>query len=106
MDYNVHMPLPYPIHLEEDLTASARSRSAVSAGDKLIGFQRGDVQTLVLTTEEFEENPGRAVGLVPVFSDGEFYSLTVPVTQITRYGATSKDSIERWRRDGTFEVRE
>lgn len=103
MDYNVNMALPYPILLEEGLTAPPGSRGVVSAGDKLIGFQRGDAQTLVLTTEQFEENPGQALGLVPVFSDGAFYALNVPVTKITRYGATSKDSYECWDRDGNFE---
>ena len=47
-------------------------------GDRLIGFQAGDVQTVVLHIEEFRTAPQLAVGLVPVLAradGGGLYAL-------------------------------
>lgn len=85
MNYNPNKRLPYPMRLDTD----GWLKDNFSPGDpdwKLIGFQEGDEQTVVLLVDEFVADVQRAVGLVPVFSDGRgFFSLSDPVTNVTDY---------------------
>ena len=83
MTYDPHLPKPYPIHVNED----GRTEQGPQTDKKhwhLIGFQPDvDTQRIVLTRQEFLTDIEKAVGLVPVFSDGEMFSLDVPVTAVS-----------------------
>lgn len=101
MTYNVRKPLPYPFHIDANTGDCIRGRGTVDLGDardykrpwRLLGFQSGDVQTVVLTFDQFVARPQLAVGLRPVFVDHEdIFSLTEPiisamVNDVARAGA-------------------
>lgn len=79
-DYDPMLPKPYPIHLSDALIDQF-------SADKLIGFQRGEFQSIVLHTYDFEESPQKAIGLVPVFSDGDkFYAFPSAIASVTVSG--------------------
>lgn len=90
MEYDVHLPLPYPFHIDAKTLKCTRGRGTQDLGEdptgvtpwRLLGFQRGDVQELVLTAREFVANPSLSVGLVPVFIDwrGAIFSISTPIT--------------------------
>ena len=95
--YDVNIPLPYPYHLivpgnVDRLVALAVDRQDFWRGDpaKLIGFQRGDAQEVVLWPGDFVANPESAVGLRPVFltAAGDMYALAVPVDSVSTYEET------------------
>jgi len=91
MGYNVHKPLPYPFHIDAASGACKHGRGTSELGDApegkpwvLIGFQRGEEQSIVVTFAEFCEDPSAAIGLRPVFvGHGSFFALSVPVTDVT-----------------------
>lgn len=91
LGYNVRKPLPYPLFVDRDgytenvpgfaLAGRAGRREDLP---KLIGFQEGEVQTVVLFREDFLVDPSAAVGLCPVFAaEGSMFALTVPITEAT-----------------------
>jgi hypothetical protein len=104
MDYDVRQPLPYPFHIDADTGRCVRGRGTADLGEApedqpwgLVGFQRGNVQRLVLTVDDFVRDPQAAVGLVPVFvGNGSIFALTVPVTDVTDHrrddGPTASDA--------------
>lgn len=72
----------YPIHLDADLFVTGW-RGPVEEGDKLIGFQRGSTQHIDLHTKDFVADPTSAVGLSPVFSDGDtFYAIDATIEAV------------------------
>lgn len=93
MGYNVHLPLPYPFHIDADTGDCRRGRGTVDLGEapagrpwRLLGFQVTlEQQTLDVIREEFVDDPELAVGKYPVFldADGGFFNLTVPITHVT-----------------------
>ena len=75
--------LPYPIYLDPELFVVGW-RGPVDEGDKLIGFQRGSKQSLVLHIKDFAADPTKAEGLTPVFSNGSgFYSIDFTADRVT-----------------------
>ena len=81
----VTQPQPWPIALSEDL--DVESGLGPDDGARLVGFQEGDVQHVVLTAGEFRTDPAAAVGLVPVFSDGRgMFAQGPAVTSAVRRG--------------------
>lgn len=77
--------LPYPIHLDPELFVVGW-RGPADEGDKLIGFQRGNTQRLVLHIKDFIEDPTKAKGLAPVFSNGDgFYSLDLVIASVSTF---------------------
>lgn len=104
MDYNVRKPLPYPFHIDADTGQCVRGRGTEALGDVpagakpwvLVGFQRGNVQRLVMTVDDFVRDPQAAVGLVPVFADrGSIFALTEPITDVTETGADTTAAVTR-----------
>ncbi|MBO9556730.1 hypothetical protein [Cellulomonas sp.] len=103
LDYDVREPLPYPFHVDVATGDCTRGRGTAEAGDdptgttpwRLLGFQRGDVQELVLTLRDFAADPQSAVGLVPVFLNwrGGVFSLAVPITNVTVHGTTDHAAV-------------
>ncbi len=91
MVYDVHQPLPYPFHIDVPSGDCVHGRGTHAFGDapaggpwRLIGLQRGDEQSLVLTFPQFVNDPQSAVGLVPVFVDESgIFALDVPITSAT-----------------------
>lgn len=80
MHYNVRKPLPDPIHVDQMLACTWGDQGM----GKLLGFQEGDVQTVVLHVEDFKEDPQKAVGLHPVFLDRTgMFNLDVPLTDVS-----------------------
>jgi len=69
---------PYPFLVDEHNDEGLE-------GNRLVGFQVGDVQTIVLHIEEWRKEPGRAVGLVPVFAavGGKLYAQQPPIGSVT-----------------------
>ncbi len=86
--YDPRLPLPYPFHINTETQLCERGRgSAEYTGEKeswfLIGFQRRLAQTVVLMAREFFTDPERAVGLVPVWSDGDkFFTTSGPISSV------------------------
>ena len=83
--YDPKLPLPYPWHIEDD---GAVGRQDFWHGDpaRLVGFQRDDVQRVVLTTEDWlAGDADAAVGLKPVFvdSNGDMWNDDRPVQTVT-----------------------
>lgn len=83
--YDPKLPLPYPFHIEDD---GSVARQDFWRGDpaKLVGFQRGNVQRVVLTVEDWiAGDADAAVGLKPVFvdSDGDLWNDDRPVQTVT-----------------------
>lgn len=96
--YDVNTPLPYPYHLVvpgrvDKCAPLAVDRQDYWQGDpaELVGFQRGDVQEVVLWPGDFVADPESAVGLRPVFitTDGDMYTITTPIDSVSVYGAVS-----------------
>jgi hypothetical protein len=93
VDYNPRKPLPYPIFVGEDLLCEnvpghPLVREVTESGrrhlPKLVGFQRGEQQSVVLWADDFLANTDRAVGLRPVFvpAHGGMFTLNVSVTSV------------------------
>lgn len=97
MEYDVHLRLPYPYHIDAETgecTHGMGTNELMQAPEgkpwRLVGFQRGDEQAVVLVHAQFVANPAAAVGLVPVFYGGsaagespKFFALRVPVIDVT-----------------------
>lgn len=96
MDYDVRVPLPYPFHIDATTGDCTRGRGTTDQDEatngrpwRLIGFQAGDVQELVLTLVDFASDPQAAYGLVPVFVDGKSpFALGVPVIDVIDHRPT------------------
>lgn len=102
LDYDVHRSVPYPFHIDAGTGACTRGRGTSDLGEapegspwRLIGFQSGDIQELVLGFADFTQDPSRAVGLVPVFTDAEvgIFALREPVTDVTDHRTSAKSTI-------------
>lgn len=96
--YDVNTPLPYPYHLAvpaevEKCDPLDVGRQDVWQGDpeRLVGFQRRDVQEVVLWPGDFVAHPYLAVGLHPVFvtADGDMYTISAPITSVKVHGAVT-----------------
>lgn len=67
-EYDPHKSLPYPYHIEPGGVVG-RQDFWRGSPSRLMGFQRGTECRVVLTIDEFEKQPERAVGFCPVFID-------------------------------------
>lgn len=87
--YDVHQPLPYPYHIEEDGKVG-RQDFWRGTPYSLIGFQRGRREVVVLAAEDFVRDPDKALGLCAVFldEDGSIWADTRPITKVNRYERT------------------
>lgn len=83
--YNVRKPLPYPYHLDK-VGVVGRQDYWRGSPERLIGFQRWDVQEIVLYVQEFLADPDSAIGLSPVFIDldGTIWNHEYPVYKVTK----------------------
>lgn len=84
-EYDALLPLPYPFHIDTETGDVGRQEFWRGQPRRLIGFQRGDVQYVVLTRQDWVLNPHSAVGLRPVFvdDDGGMWSHTGEITEIS-----------------------
>jgi hypothetical protein len=96
--YDVNTPLPYPYHLivpgeVDKFDPLAVDRQDFWQGDpeRLVGFQRGDVQEVVLWPGDFVADPESAVGLRPVFTttDGDMFTITNPIDSVSTHGVVT-----------------
>ena len=63
---DVSKPTPWPVLIDEDGTVI--SGLGQDDGSHLLGFQKGEQQSVVLWFKDFQVLPATAVGLVPVFT--------------------------------------
>lgn len=81
--YNVHKPLPYPYHIEDDGTVG-RQDFWKGKPARLLGFQlTADRHEVSVRVETWLENDVDVTGHFPVFQDknGAIWSLTLPVSK-------------------------
>ena len=83
--YDPRKVLPYPYHIEENGIVGSQE---FWKGDpaRLLGFQNGNVQRIVLTARDWWQGaPEAAQGLHPVFvtTDGDMWAETRPVTSVS-----------------------
>lgn len=82
-EYDVHKPLPYPYHVDAATGDVDRQDFFKGTPAAVIGFQDdADVQVVDLLWKDAAADPDRIVGKFPVLvdSNGNIYSLTVPIT--------------------------
>ena len=88
-DTDFSLPNPFKIDTETLDCVGWRGTPAStgeSAPWRLIGFQAGDANKLVLTARDFVADPDSAFGLVPVFSDGEaFFTVSEAIREVDVY---------------------
>lgn len=73
---------PYPIDVDE--TGLVGVAAGWLDAHRLIGFQEGDEQSVVLHWNEFVEDPTKAIGLIPVFAGGgTIFAYAIPVQVVT-----------------------
>lgn len=86
-EYDVHMALPYPFHIDVDTSKVLRQDMWKGNPATLIGFQQDvDVQRVDLfLADAMETNPHRVVGMYPVFSEdnGGLYTYILPINSVT-----------------------
>lgn len=82
--------LPLPYHIDAETGDCVRGAGTPDVtGDRgpwrLLGFQAGMTQRVVLTRHDFVTAPDDAVGLVPVWVDaeGQMFHTVMPVGRVT-----------------------
>lgn len=93
--YDVHLPLPYPYHIDDDGNVG---RQDFWRGEpkSLIGFQaERDRHEVDLFFHDFWDDPEKAVGMFPVFVDagGTFWNHLWPVTSVSVRGVSDDNEV-------------
>lgn len=85
-EHDVKSPRPFPVTVDaETFELDAAPLDAV----KLLGFQEGRINRIVVFAAEFAKNPELALNRCPVYLDGKggFFAIALPVNSVTIHPA-------------------